>query len=340
MKRGAKALIATAALATMFLSACGGGGGSGGGSTGGDSGETQVLKLGHIANPDTAYDNWANEFASQIEEKTEGRYKIEVYPAGQLGVDRELMESLQIGNVDMTIITASDINQFVPDFSVQDLPYLFVSWDHVEAFLASDTATEMYTLTDSVGMTTLAFMPRGFRNVTTNVKPIHGPDDLTNLKIRVAESEIYISTFKALGANAQAMAFAEVFTALQQGTIDAQENTTVSNRDYKFYEVQQYMSKTQHFFAFAAMQMNPDLLNGMSEEDQQIFRETATETALTLGQEQKSDEQAAEDEMVAAGLEVNEIDDPAAFQAKLQGVYDEYFKTHDKKYFDAIQALA
>jgi TRAP-type C4-dicarboxylate transport system substrate-binding protein len=163
------------------------------------AGETKVLKLGHVAAPDTAYDNFAHEFKRLIEERSDGRYQIDIYPAGQLGIDRELMESLQIGNVDFTVITASDINQFVPAMGVQDLPYLFMDWDHVEKYLASDACKEFYALTDSVGMTTLSFMPRGFRHVTTNSKPVYSPADLSNLILRVAESEVYIDTFRALG---------------------------------------------------------------------------------------------------------------------------------------------
>lgn len=301
--------------------------------------ETVVYKLGHIAAPGTAYDNFANEFKRLVEERSNGRYEIDVYPAGQLGVDRELMESLQIGNVQFTIITASDINQFVPEMAVQDLPYLFRDWNHVEAFLDSDTAQEMYGLTDSVGMTTLTFMPRGFRHVTSNIAPIKTPADLKGLKIRVAESETYIDTFKALGANAQAMAWGEVFTALQQKTIDAHENTVVTTRDYKIDEVQKYMSETGHFFAFAALQMNKNLLEGMSAEDQAMFREAGLEAAKKLGLDQKANEASAKAELESKGMVFNAVDDKAAFEALVQPVYEKFLKDHSSQYLDAIKAI-
>ena len=301
--------------------------------------EAKVLKLGHIAAPGTAYDNFANEFARLVSERSDGRYKIDVYPAGQLGVDRELMESLQIGNVDFTVITASDINQFVPEMAVQDLPYLFRDWDHVEKFLDSDVATQMYGLTDSVGMTTLSFMPRGFRHVTSNIEPIMTPDDLKGLKIRVAESEIYIDTFKALGANAQAMAWGEVFTALQQKTIDAHENTIVTTRDYKINEVQKYMSETGHFFAFGALQMNTNLLNGMSPEDQEMIRKAGLEAAKALGLEQKANESAAKTELESKGMVFNAVEDKAAFEALMAPVYEKFLKDHSGEYLEAIKAI-
>ncbi|MFV0452515.1 MAG: TRAP transporter substrate-binding protein [Propioniciclava sp.] len=335
MKIRTRLLAAAAAVTALGLVGCSSA--ATGGTAG--SGEAQVFKLGHIAPPGTAYDDFAARFGELLEEKSGGRYTIEVYPSGQLGVDRELMESLQVGNVDFTVITASDINQFVPEMAVQDLPYLFRDWDHVEAFLDAEAATELYALTDQVGMKTLAFMPRGFRDVTTNVKPIETPDDLQGLKIRVAESEVYLQTFKDLGANAQAMAWSEVFTALQQGTVDAQENTVVTTRDYKINEVQTYMSKTEHFFAFAALQMNTALFDGMSPEDQALIAEAALEAAKESGLDQKNNEEAAAQEMADAGLIINEVADKEAFAAKVQPVYDEYFTNHDRTYFDQIQAI-
>ncbi|MDR1852053.1 MAG: TRAP transporter substrate-binding protein [Propionibacteriaceae bacterium] len=333
------------ALACMLLTGCLSSGGTA--TTQPSSGEDEVaapadatvLKLGHIAPQGTAYDNLARAFKALVEEKTEGRYTIDIYDSGNLGADDELMENLQTGVVDLTVITASDINQFAEEMSVQDLPYLFTSWEHVEKFLDSDTATELYTLTDSAGMKTLGFMARGFRHVTTNTGPITTPADLKGVKIRVAESKVYADTFGAFGANTTTMAWGEVYTALQQGTIDAQENTVITTRDYKINEVQKYLSLTSHFFAFAAIQMNPDTFAGMSAEDQAAIQAAATEATKSESQTQKANEQAAIDEMKAAGLEVNDVPDLTKFSSLVQPIYDDYLANHDKKYFDAIKAL-
>lgn len=340
MKKRNLILVSLVLLAAMLLSACGSSNPPAAPPAQSSTPtETKVFKLGHIAAPGTAYDNFANEFKRQIEEKSNGRYVIDIYPAGQLGVDRELMESLQVGNVDFTVITASDINQFVPDMAVQDLPFLFMNWDHVFKFLESDAAKEFASLTDSVGMKTLGFMPRGFRHVTSNIAPVNTPGDLAGLKIRVAESEVYIDTFKNLGANAQAMAWGEVFTALQQGTIDAHENTVITTRDYKINEVQKYMSETGHFFAFAMMQMNNDLFNSMSSEDQKMFTETGYDVAAKLGKEQQANEDSAKKELESLGMVFNEVNDKQAFVDLVQPVYDKFLKDHDSKYVDAIRAL-
>lgn len=344
MKKKYFALISMMLVVLLLATACGGGGNTStkpaeGESTSVAEGETKTLKLGHIAPPGTAYDGFATLFKEKVEGASSGRYVIDIYPAGQLGVDRELMESLQIGNIDLTVITASDINQFVPEMAVQDLPYLFLSWEHVEAFLNSEAATDLYKLTDSVGMSTLSFMPRGFRHVASNVKPIYTPADIEGLKIRVAESEVYLDTFRALGTNAQAMAWGEVFTALQQGTIDAHENTLITIRDYNMNEVQKYVSETGHFFAFAALQMNTNLLNGMDEADQEIFRTAALEAAVESGAEQRANEAATKEELIEKGMEFNEVNDKKEFQDKVQSVYDKYLQTHDSTYIKAIQDL-
>lgn len=344
MKKKHFILISLVLAFAVFATACGGGGGTTTTETtttesSSSNGEAKVLKLGHIAPPGTAYDNFANLFKDKVEAASDGRYTIDIYPAGQLGVDRELMESLQIGNIDLTVITASDINQFVQEMAVQDLPYLFLSWEHVEAFLNSDAASELYKLTDSVGMSTLSFMPRGFRHVASNIKPIYEPADIEGLKIRVAESEVYLDTFNALGTNAQAMAWGEVFTALQQGTIDAHENTLITIRDYNMNEVQKYVSETGHFFAFAALQMNTNLLNGMDEADQEIFRTAALEAALESGAEQRANEDEVKQELIGKGMEFNEVNDKAAFQEKVQPVYEKYLQSHSGTFIDAIQAL-
>lgn len=299
--------------------------------------EAKVLKLGHQAPAGTAYDLLATTFKKYVEERTEGRYVIDIYNGGQLGGDRELMEALQVGNVEFNILTASDMGMFAPEMEVQDLPYLFNTWDEVFKFLESNAAKELYALSDPVGITTLSFMPRGFRHTTNNDGPLNVPADLKGLKIRVAESSIYIDTFNAFGASPQSMAWGEVFTALQQGTVDGHENTIVTIKDYKIEEVQKYLSETGHMFGFAAITTNPDFLAGLSAEDQEIVRQAAIDAGRDVGAVQQENELKAREELKAAGMEFNEVD-KQAFIDLMAPVYDKYFQTHDKKYFDAIKA--
>lgn len=189
------------------------------------------LKLGHQAPDGTAYDLLAKTFKKMIEERTNGKYEIDIYSGGQLGGDRELMEALQFGNVHFNVLTASDMGTFAQEMEVQDLPYLFENWEQVYKFLDSDAAKEFYALSDAAGIKTLSFMPRGFRHVTHGTKEIKSLADIKGEKLRVAESKIYEETFRAFGASPQIMAWGEVYTALQQGTVNGMENTIITIRD-------------------------------------------------------------------------------------------------------------
>lgn len=298
------------------------------------------IKLGHIAAPNTAYDNWAKEFKRQVEEASNNKYKIIIYGGGQLGGSTALMEGLQAGNIQLAVITTSDINQFVRELDVLDLPFLFRNWDHVEKFLASDVNKKLLTFGDQYGLHFLSNMPRGYRHVTTSAKvgPITKPEDLKGVKIRVAESPLYIDTFKALGANAQAMAWGEVYTALQQGTVDAHENTIVTTRDYKINEVQKYMSETGHVFAFATLMAGYDWFRKLPADDQIIFQKAANDSAIKLGIIQKNDEAKAKADLISKGMIFNSVD-TAPFIEKVKPVIDKYAKGEIKKLYDEIVAI-
>lgn len=297
-----------------------------------------VLRLGHQAPAGTAYDTLAVKFKEYVEERSNGKYSIDIYNGGQLGGDRELMEALQVGNVEFNILTASDMGMFVPEMEVQDLPYLFTTWEEVYAFLDSDVAKEFYAISDEVGITTLSFMPRGFRHTTNNNGPINTPEDMNGLKIRVAESSVYVDTFEAFGASPQSMAWGEVYTALQQGTVDGHENTIVTIVDYKIEEIQDYLSETGHMFGFAAIATNPDWLASLPEEDQEIFQQAAIDAGRDIGALQQQNEEESLVYLEEYGVEINSLD-KQPFIDLIQPVYDKYFETHDREWFDKIKAV-
>jgi tripartite ATP-independent transporter DctP family solute receptor len=322
-------LVAMFAVSSVF---------AGGGSQPAGSGGTRTFRLGHQAPAGTAYDNLAVKFKEYVETRSNGRYKIEIYNGATLGNDRVLTESIIAGTVDLAILTASDMGNFAKELEVQDLPFLFTSWDEVTKFLKSGFAPEFYAITDSAGISTLSFMPRGFRHATNNKGPITKPADFQGMKLRVVDSAIYVSTFAALGANPQAMAWGEVYTALQQGTVDGHENTIVTINDYKINEVQKYLSKTGHIFAFAATVMNPALLNSLPAEDQKLIRQAAIDSALDVGAEQLKTENEIAASLQSKGMQFNEVPDKQPFVDKMGPVYDNFFKSHNRKYFDGIKA--
>ncbi len=226
---------------------------------------------------------------------------------------------------------------FAPEMEVQDLPYLFENWEQVYKFLESDAAQEFYALSDAAGMKTLSFMPRGFRHITNNKGPINTVSEMKGIKFRVAESKIYEDTFKAFGSAPQIMAWGDTYTALQQGTVDGHENTVITMRDYSINDVQKYVSETGHMFAFAAITVNPAFYDGLSAEDQAIFLQAAIDAGRDAGKIQEENASAAKTELEGKGMVFNEVSDKQSFIDAVQPVYEEFFKTHDKKYFDAIK---
>ena len=323
MKKG---IIALLVLAMMF------------GATAGAFAQVKELKLGHIAAPNTAYDNWAKEFKAQVEAGTNNRYKIVIYGGGQLGDSGPLMEAMQAGNLQFAVITSGDASQFIEAINVLDMPFLFRSWDHVEKFIASKTARELLDLSDQYGLKSLSLMPRGYRHVTNAKFPITKPEDLKGLKMRISESPVLVEAFKAMGANAQAMAWSEVYTALQQGTVNSHENTIITTRDYKINEVQKYVSETGHVFAMATLLASGDWFKKLPAADQAVIQKAATDAAYKLGLEQKGNEQKAKDELIAKGMIFNSLD-TAPFVKAVQPVINKYAKGDVKKFYDAILAI-
>lgn len=300
--------------------------------------DATVLRLAHQAPSGTLYDNLAVMFKDYVEERTDGRYVIEIYSGGSLGGDRAILEGMQVGNIDLAVTTASDVGMFIPEMEVQDLPYLFTTWDEVYTFLDSDVAQDFYDLSMEANFYTFAFMPRGFRHVTNNDGPIETPEDLNGMKIRVAESSIYVDTFDALGANSQAMAWGEVYTALQQGTIDGHENTIVTINDYRIQEVQDYLSKTYHMFGFAGIHASPMFFDSISEEDQEIFRQAAHDAAIEMGGVTQREEEEIEQALIDGGMQINELD-IQPFIDLMDPVYEGYFESHSRDWFDAIREV-
>ena len=302
-----------------------------------------TIKMAHMAVPsseDNPYQMMCEYMKKTLEEKTGGRLKVELFHSGQLGRDRELMEAIQFGTLDLAVITSSPISNFVPAHTVLDYPFLFQDWDHVERFLASPIIEEFKAESQKAKFHTLGLIPRGFRSVTTNKAKIFKPEDMAAVKLRVIESPIYIDAFTALGVAAQGMSWGEVFTALQQGTIDGQENALSTIFDERVFEVQKNLSLTRHIFAFCVVTASPPLFDKLPKEYQDLIRQATAEAIPIITARQRLEEAGYTQKLADKGMEVNDIDSMEPFQAKMVKVWEKYNKNKViKKYFDAIEAL-
>ena len=303
------------------------------------AGETISLKLGHMSPLENNYHLMAVKFKTLVEEKSQGRIKIEIYPQAQLGYDRDLLEAMQFGNVDLAVNTSAPVSNFAPFYGVLPLPYLFRDWDHIEAFIQSDVAKELLSESLDKGLVGLSIMPRGFRSVTNNVKPINVPADLKGIKLRVLESPAYVKTFEDLGAVVSAMSWGEVYTALQQGAIDGQENPPETVKTERVNEVQKYYSLTEHIAGFACIMASKSKWDILSADDQKMLQECAVEAAVAQGKENRELEsnilKELNDEL---GLKVNTVD-KSVFAEKTTSAYTWFTEQNGSEYIDKIKAV-
>jgi tripartite ATP-independent transporter DctP family solute receptor len=228
----------------------------------------------------------------------------------------------------MAATSSAPASGFVPDYTVFDLPYIFTSREHAYKVMDGDVGKELYAMLAEKDVIGLGYFENGFREITNNVRPIVKPEDLKNIKIRVMESPAPIATFRALGANPTPMAWGEVFTALQQNTIDAQENPLPVIYGQRVYEVQKYLSMTDHFFAPALLMISRSTLESFSEADQKAIWEAAAEAVVyERGVSQKQAEEFLQ-LLKDKGIAVNENVDKQAFIEATLPVYAEFEKEY------------
>ena len=212
-----------------------------------------TIRVGHVLAPTHPYQLGLEKFSELVSEKTGGKVKVEVFHSSQLGNERDLIEGLQLGTVEMCIVSTAPLSNFTTQFNVFDLPFIFSETQKTREILDGPIGQEILDTLDAQGIVGLCYFENGFRNVTNNVRPITKPEDLKGLKIRTMESPIHMASFRAMGANPTPMALGELFTALQLGTVDGQENPLAIINTSKFYEVQKFLSITEHFYALRVL---------------------------------------------------------------------------------------
>ena len=312
-----------------------------------------TLALGLVAGPAAAQTNlkWAHVYetsepfhtqsvwaAEEIEKRTNGRYHIDVYPASQLGKETDLNQGLTLGSVDMIISGSSFAARSFPPIGVTYYPYTFRDADHLLAYTKSDIFKELAQgYQDKTGHHIVAVTYYGTRHTSSN-KAITSCADMQGLKIRVPDVPAYLAMPQACGANTAPIAFAEVYLALQNGTVEAQENPLTTIEAKKFYEVQKYIVLTGHIVDHLNTVLSKSLWAKLSDEDRQIFTDVAQEAAERASKQI----QAREVELVGffkdKGLEVTEVDTAGFKEAVAKNVTFEKFG-YRKEDWDRIQAI-
>ncbi|MBD5608198.1 MAG: DctP family TRAP transporter solute-binding subunit [Desulfovibrio sp.] len=296
-----------------------------------------TLKLGHIAEPENVYGQGADHFAKLVKERSNGEIDIQVFPSSQLGNQRDLVEGLGLGTVDMTLTGTAVMGNFVPEVAVFDLPFIFRDTDH--AYKALDTVgMDLAKKGEDQGMITLAIWENGVRHMTNNKRAVKTPEDMKGLKMRVMEQPVYIEMMKSLGASPTPMAMSELYTALQKGVIDGQENPLGHIATKRFNEVQKHLSLTGHTYAAEPLLISKMAWNKLTPEQQEIVRQAAIDTRDWERQLCRDLEGKFLQQIKDAGTtEVNDDVDKAAFAKATRPVWDMYIKKFGDKNINAIQ---
>ena len=274
----------------------------------------RVLKLGHLANEQNTWHKASVKFGEELKALTDGRIEVEVYPNESLGKEVDLINGMQLGTADMTI-TGESLQNWAPMAALLAVPYAYKSLEHMDEVASGKTGEDIKAeIVARAQIRPIAYFARGPRNLTAN-REIKSPDDLKGLRLRVPNVPLFVDTWKTLGAQPTPMAFSEVFTSLQSGVIDAQENPLALIKSANFAEVQKFVNKTEHVRSWIYLTISEMTWSQLSAEDQAAVMEAAKRAQAYERELFLADEENLVKELQAAGMTFVEVD-AAAFAEK------------------------
>jgi tripartite ATP-independent transporter DctP family solute receptor len=280
------------------------------------------IKIGHVGEPGSIFAVSSEEFARRANAKLAGKAKVVVFGSSQLGGDKELLQKLKLGTVEMAV-PSTVMSSETDIFGVFEMPYLVKDRRHMARIERELFWPKMAPETEKKGLKVLAVWENGYRHITNSRRPVNTPEDLKGLKLRVPEGKWRVKMFQAYGANPSPMKFSEVFTALQTGVMDAQENPFTQIYSAKFQEVQKYLSLTGHVYTPAYVVVGSRKWATLPADVRKILEDTARETQSFVYEYAEKDDTALLEKLKAAGMQVN-VPNKEAFIAASAPVYDEF----------------
>lgn len=315
----------------------------------GMAGAEITIKYGHVAPPFHGQSKGADAFAQYVKDKTNGEIIVNVYPMGQLGSERSMAEQVQMGTLEMASITTAVMQNYVPQTAVMDLPFIWPNRKVAYAVLDDPAWQEaFFSFLPAKGFIGIGWTENEFRDINNTKRPIHTPQDMKGLKIRVMNSPVYMDTFKQLGTSPVGIPFPEVYNALQQGVIDAQENPLLTSILIKCTEVAKHVTKTRHALTECIVIVNPDFWNKLTPEQQQIFRDGAKRGIQVNREvnEQISQKLPRYGVSIAEYCKQNDVqvvtltpEERKAFVEAVQPVWEKYRKVVGEDLFNTLMAL-
>lgn len=290
---------------------------------GAQAAEKVTLRIASVSGPTHHHNVALRWYAERVAKRTNGRVDLKVLDGAQLGGERDYIEGMILGSIEMAQVSTGPMAGFLPEFDLFSLPYMFRNADHFVKVINGPVGAKFFDLLEKRGIKGLCWFDNGYRSVFNSKRPIRTPEDMKGMKIRVMESPIMVDTINAMGGSATPMAYGELYTALQQGVLTGAENAPGNVYNDKFYEVTKYYSLTNHFRPPGVVAISLKVWNRLSKEDQATLQEEAKalqtyEIELTQKVEKDSLEQ-----LKAKGMQINEVDFDA-FQKAVKPVQDKF----------------
>jgi TRAP-type transport system periplasmic protein len=298
-----------------------------------------TLKIGYAVVKDSHYGVGATVFCDEIEKSTAGRYKCQHFPASALGGEREMIESAQLGTLDLVVTSTGPVGNFVPETKIVDIPFLFRDYDHARKVLDGPIGQEILSKFPARNLQAIAWTENGFRHMTNNKRPIVSAADAGGLKMRTMENKVHMEGYKTFGILPTPMAFPEVFGALQQGVIDGQENPIPVILASKFSQVQKHLSLTGHVYSPALVLMSGATYKKLSEADKKAFTEAGKKSAAAQRKRVNDDENSGIAKLKSEGMQVVEKVDGESFRKAVANAQAAFAKEFGADKIAAIQAV-
>ncbi|KJS82884.1 MAG: C4-dicarboxylate ABC transporter substrate-binding protein [Peptococcaceae bacterium BICA1-8] len=297
--------------------------------------EKIVLRIGMTAEADSHYGKGLLQFKEKLEKYSENKVAVKIFPSSQLGNERDLIEGVGAGTIEMCISSTGPLPNFSSNFMLFDLPFIVTDRQKAYQVMDGSVGQEILATLEPKGIKALGFWENGFRNITNNKAPIVHPADVKGMKIRTMENPVHIETFKLLGAYPTPMAWGEVFTSLQQGTIDGQENPLVILDTAKVYEVQKHVSLTGHFYSPSVIMINKKLLDGFPKDIQEAVFKAEKEAREWERNYSSELDKSLVKALTEKGMVVTEVD-KMEWQQAVSPVYDKYLGKINPEYIKAL----
>jgi tripartite ATP-independent transporter DctP family solute receptor len=297
------------------------------------------LKLGHVGEPGSIFQISADEFARRANEKLAGKYKVVAFGSSQLGGDKEMIQKLKLGTIDFAV-PSTVMTSEVDLYGIFELPYIVKDRAHMAKIEKEIFWPVLAPETEKKGLKVLAVWENGYRHITNNKRPVKVPDDLKGFKLRVPEGKWRVRMFQEYGANPSPMKFSELFTALQTGVMDGQENPFTQIYSAKLQEVQKFLSLSGHVYTPAYLLAGSRKYATLPADVRKVLEDTARETQAFVYATATRQETELLEKLKAAGMQVNEVD-KNAFIAASKGIYEDFGKevTGAKALIDKAVAL-